>query len=208
MAPPFLCSNGHTRRRILFKVQQLFLLAVFNTTSFADMANNKRRHCAPRRIIECKRSGAARLLDPCFLSVCAPACLCMFAHTLVHAGFDGMRSISLSRLQEVVSISARQTDLVFRKSRRKQTSGDDLTFSLESDDILDGPGWLDIFQYDTMQMPMREREPRIFIRARRKVLVSLKKKSEEKLRGCRITKGSLSAAGSLLRCVTSQLQIW
>ena len=119
---------------------------------FADMANNTCRHCAPRKITECKRSGAARLLDPCVLPACLPACLCMFVHAVVHAGFDGMHNISLSRLQEVVSISSRQTDLVFRKSRRKQTlSGDDLTFSLESDDILDGPGWLDMFRYDTTQ---------------------------------------------------------
>ena len=79
MAPPFLCSNGHTRGRILFKVQRLFLLAVFNRIYFADMANNKCRHCAPRKITECKRSGAARLLDPCFLPACLPACLPVFA---------------------------------------------------------------------------------------------------------------------------------
>ena len=101
----------------------------------------------------------------------------MFVHAVVHAGFDGMHNISLSRLQEVVSISSRQTDLVFRKSRRKQTlSGDDLTFSLESDDILDGPGWLDMFRYDTTQnVNARTRLTHIYTRAQEGIGVPEKK---------------------------------
>ena len=101
----------------------------------------------------------------------------MFVHAVVHAGFDGMHNISLSRLQEVVSISSRQTDLVFRKSRRKQTSsGDDLTFSLESDDILDGPGWLDMFRYDqTQNANVRTRLTHIYTRAQEGIGVPEKK---------------------------------
>ena len=75
MAPPLLCSNGQPRRLLLVKVKQSIMLAVFKSILFADMEHNKRRHCAPRKITECKRSGAARLLDPCFLPACLPACL-------------------------------------------------------------------------------------------------------------------------------------
>ena len=64
-----------------------------------------------------------------------------------------MRNISLSRLQNVMSISARQTKLVIRQSRRKQAlTGEIITFSIASDDVLDGPAWLEKFRYISTQM--------------------------------------------------------
>lgn len=78
-----------------------------------------------------------------------------------------MRSISLSRLQDIMSISARETKLVLRQSRRKQAlTGEIVTFSVSSDDVLDGPAWLEKFRYKFMQMQRCERDSHTYTVAR------------------------------------------